>query len=813
MLNNINHIKINPHTRAQAILGTNGSGKSSLLKELTPLPANSSDYGKDGSKIISITSHGHDYLLISDFSKANPHSFLKNMEELNKGGTITVQKELVRQEFGIRQEIHDLMTGLEKFTLMSPSRRREWFTELCETNYDYPLSVYGKFKERSRDTSGALKLAKKRLVVETTKLPHSKDIENIQLQIDDVVREITLLYENKVDETRTPLTIEKQQNIWISELQLITTRLFSVKGHFNKRQVFTEEELLYDLDQKKHEITQVNTKIEMLSKEHLKLKTALDEFEKTGQDSVIELKDKREGLVKQREELWGRRKLSLEPVEAVGALSALETMQEYLFSILVNMPENKERKLSSVNLNILQEKVFDLKTKLQSSEQRLLKLNHDKEHLEQLKAGGDIECPKCNHRWVIGYTQTNYDKLISVINQGTLFIVEQKNILAQLESDLKINVEYNNNYSEFARCVRSTPILKPFWDYLLEGEHIYKSPNNVMRLLELYKIDLDFEIQYKVITDEVTKIDQLIQIALKATSVDAGNVKTRIDSIETELGLLNREKYLTNNQLVDRTQDYQKVVEIGKLSEQIKQYQTQLEKGFNDSIRAVRNEVINSCLNQLQIDLAQKQSKLNDIRMQKGIVDDIEKNIEVLTQDDIALKLVIDTLSPTDGLIAEGLLGFIRNFIRKMNRLISKVWLYRMEVQDCSVSTEEGAELDYRFPVLVQTKDNIIPDVGKCSMGMQEIMNLAFRIVAMRYLGLSDYPIYLDELGSALDTEHKSQIVILIKYLIEQCSFSQIYLVSHDLLQYGAIGNIDTCVLCPANILIPGKYNEHVEMS
>lgn len=46
LLRSINHITITPKSKIQIILGTNSSGKSSLLKELSPLPANPSDYLK-----------------------------------------------------------------------------------------------------------------------------------------------------------------------------------------------------------------------------------------------------------------------------------------------------------------------------------------------------------------------------------------------------------------------------------------------------------------------------------------------------------------------------------------------------------------------------------------------------------------------------------------------------------------------------------------------------------------------------------------------------------------------------------------------
>jgi len=99
-LNGIKKFVMKPNQPVQLILGTNGSGKSSLMGELTPLPAEQSNYHKDGYKIIHITKGNNKYILKSELGVSHPHSFILNDQELNDGGTITVQREFVRQHFG-----------------------------------------------------------------------------------------------------------------------------------------------------------------------------------------------------------------------------------------------------------------------------------------------------------------------------------------------------------------------------------------------------------------------------------------------------------------------------------------------------------------------------------------------------------------------------------------------------------------------------------------------------------------------------------------------------------------------------------------
>ena len=53
-LKNIEYFEMNPSEPVQLILGTNGSGKSSIMMELSPLPSEASDYRDGGYKEIHI---------------------------------------------------------------------------------------------------------------------------------------------------------------------------------------------------------------------------------------------------------------------------------------------------------------------------------------------------------------------------------------------------------------------------------------------------------------------------------------------------------------------------------------------------------------------------------------------------------------------------------------------------------------------------------------------------------------------------------------------------------------------------------------
>ena len=77
LLNRIQRFTLKPHAPHQLIIGTNGSGKSSVMAELTPLPPFGGSFLKTGSKVIRLSHRGGEYTLSSDFSNGSkPHSFI-----------------------------------------------------------------------------------------------------------------------------------------------------------------------------------------------------------------------------------------------------------------------------------------------------------------------------------------------------------------------------------------------------------------------------------------------------------------------------------------------------------------------------------------------------------------------------------------------------------------------------------------------------------------------------------------------------------------------------------------------------------------
>ena len=121
-------IKVDINASALIVIGTNGCGKSSLFRELTPYPANRADYEKNGYKKLTIEHEKSTYELCSDFTKpTKAHSFIKDGEELNESGTNATQVDLCNTYFGLTEVINNLINLNYHICDMGRAERKNLF--------------------------------------------------------------------------------------------------------------------------------------------------------------------------------------------------------------------------------------------------------------------------------------------------------------------------------------------------------------------------------------------------------------------------------------------------------------------------------------------------------------------------------------------------------------------------------------------------------------------------------------------------------------------------------------------------------------
>jgi chromosome segregation ATPase len=794
----------------QIILGTNGSGKSRLINELTPFPPNSNDYSKNGSKIIKIEHKNKIYTLKTVFSPSTKHSFhIDDQENLNDGGTLGVQVRLIKEHFDFTQETNALLHDQELFTNMSPSRKKEWFIEICETDYNYAIAQYNKLKEKYRDCLGALKITKKRLAAETEKTLKNQEQEKIHEEVSQLHSLLSHLLEYRRPVENSTQDIETEINRLESQVQRSATQLMSVLSKDTAYSGYTLEHLTVLSNRLNQSINTLNAFLDEYTKQYGKNLEKIKILQQAEQSTISTLEQEIVELTNQNSHVL--KKIGVFCIgSASSAYESFQNIKQMLTEICTSIPSNKDKKFNNDSLRRSRDELGALNIKKQAALENISSKQAQLRHLLLHKETQLVSCTKCNHKFSLVYNENTRMELESSIQlaQDKLDLINDSIKTTQAYVDECL--EYSSLYRQYNQMTTGNPALQPYWDDLREKNIITDDPKSAVHQLNQYEQFLKLQIEAQNTSDKIEKKQNLLNSLRNVgteslqTLLDANNyLYSRVDRTTEKISCKSRKLELINS-LIQR----KKTVEA--ISEKIKTLLNEHSECTAQYIETIRREMLNALIKQLQSELGAKEHILHLASNQKSVIANIEEQIADLEVDRQALSLLIDQLSPNDGLIAQGLLGFIKSFIGQMNTLIDKVWSYPMTIGTCDVKDDESLDLDYRFPVNQGDDQDGAPDVSLCSKGMKEIINLSFKITAMKYLNLLDTPLYLDEFGSAMDGGHRSEVISLIKTFNEQKTFSQTFIVSHDVTQYNSLPNSEVCVICDIGVVVPSKYNEHV---
>jgi hypothetical protein len=511
--------------------------------------------------------------------------------------------------------------------------------------------------------------------------------------------------------------------------------------------------------------------------------------------------------------LASQSRLNLKFTDANKASQALLSVSDKLVYISEQLVENRDRKYSRDNYVNAVEKSKLIERDLFTATSRLAELNVKKKELEHFKEHNRLECPQCNHVWHKGYSESEYQLTVKLITETTA--TEQ--IFKQQQDEINILIEdmrkYLECYREYLNVSRAWTDLQPFWDYIVQSSVIFDEPRKIVSLIETLKGDLQVSFKMELVTRQLNEAVTLKQSLHNSQETSVASFLQNSDELHSKLHRLNAELRSTNL-TVARLNQYRDAVK--QINNTILQLESAIEQRVNKTdelIESAKMQSLNDAIQLVQMELLDREQLISKMDMQRAVVMNIQLQIAEFTEKSSLLKIAVDELSPTQGLIAKGLTGFINHFVAQMNNFIKKIWLYPMELVAIVPDPEDGVDLDYKFSIRINDdENNIVPDIAKGSAGMREIIDLAFKIVNMTYLGLEKAPLILDEFGARLDSAHRQSTQVGISNLINSSNFAQVFMVSHYENAYGSLKNADICVLHPANINIPANlvYNQHV---
>lgn len=806
-LRNINRIEYRPQEKTQIILGSNGSGKSSLMKELSPLPAVSSQFRKGGSKEIWIEHKGDIYYLVSRFTEDGDHyEFYLNDQNLNPGRTITVYKELVKEHFNYTQELHNLLTGQTLFYDLSTNDRRKWFMQLSDKDYTYAFKYFQKLKEKHRDIQGAIKQCQTRLSEEISKQISKEEEAVLREEIQKLYEDLNLLVNSKVQDTR-PLHLRDNQHNQAIDVEIYRSidKLYSLLAsediiHKHLSDVQLEES-----------IAKLKTERSVLDQEiKVRLDTILkfqDQFSDIASLDGYKLEDVVKEITQTEEDIK-----KLEPLlnkNYIVEEGSAQTALEGLVSLYDNLSHLTEALSQVKNRNATQSDYRSLSTLIEDENQVLLKIHAKLEpisfklkELEKLKQSDKAECPKCKHTWIPKYNKIEHEQLQAQFNITHTHYEEKKKLHNENKEKLADIVNFFSLMTNFSRMISSFTTLSVFWEYITRNQLIELNPLAIMTEVELLRSSLTVQSQIDSLLKALKEKERLKKMLEKVNEKDRVKQKQYLEEENQKVALLQLKKREVHSEIGLLEADLSLRKAIARKNEELLLNLDNRKKEYSEKMKFLAMNLIDEFISSLKLSISQKERALSQIDIRKSLISSIETELAQLKLDQEAIGYAVESLSPTTGLIAKGLTDFINEFIRRCNVFINRVWTYPLELKKIEPSEEDGVDLDYKFGVSVNHNDTS-PDISKTSSGMKEIIHLACVIVSMEFLGLENYPVFLDEFAVKMDEAHRQAAYNVIEYLIDSTNFSQVFVISHWQSGYSSLSNADISVLCQSNVTIP----------
>lgn len=791
-------------------MGRNGYGKTSILKECHPLPPDNADYAKGGYKYARWdVSPQEFYILESHTGSASTHSFKRNgVEELNTGGTLTVQKELCREYFGLTPQLVKYLNGCkvnDLFTMLSTAARKQIIMEMYPNDTRYAMTVYNKIKAELRNCQGALKNQHKRLAEENqrkqqlmeTSLPELEaKIESLDTRIKEaMVLSGALSHVNDVSEE---LQLQIKDFVKLTR-DLVIGSVVSIEG---------PEALVEKREQARRIMAKSNTKV-LLNR--AKLADLMETL--SGVNYITETP---EVLEEQKAALEAVQQLDTQAHNSAqyivrqhfGDISdktvdLLVSASSGLIPLLEQVVLASSENVTLVGYNLWLERLEAVNNQGRTLKFQAETLHHDLKHFD---AAEDLECPECKHGFKPGFDvkdiEVKREELVRL--RGQLKVASEEK--HSLESRLRNDEEFYTSVNKIMSTVRYLDDeANTLHDIMIDNAVGYRDSSpliNALKAAAIYREKRDLIKQHE------TEIQSL---SVRIESLRRNNI-AELTRQCTELEAILASEERTLRSFTEKMNDIEaKLDEMRGRDTKINILETlrqDILDSFKDQGKYILLTATNNAIQEWVPVKDQHMQMLIRGRSAESVIQSIEEDIERLEIRCKRLQLLQDTICPNKGMIGKMMEDFIKTLCCNMNSIIRDVFTTPLYVLPCKNS--KGA-LDYRFPVINSVDGKPSKDVTDCSGGEQDIINLAFRMVLNRYKARNGFPLVLDEVGVKLDAFHQQRLFDYILNISTNGEVNQILMVSHFFAHTSMFKKANVVALNSEGITVPTDANTNAK--
>ena len=802
------------------IIGSNGSGKSSILKEMYPNAPIRTIFSKQGFKGLTLTHQNSEYQL--SYSPKDGHQFVRDQQQLNNGGTNEVQRELIGKHLGLDNVKHQILMCDLPICEMLPSQRKKVLMNLNPTDVSLFVDRHQKVRKDVTAYSNNLKrLYQRQKALAEQKLPIEQFEKMKERQAELIQREQTLLvWTTKVEEQLEQYRVDDDQPL--TDIEYFKDNLRSLhrelgnyshisRAHYRTRQIEAPAQIKVHRDE-------LQT-IEQQLQELIKL---VDDYEEKKEKLNTEGADVDQELIEAKKQLS---QYDLDPNYtpiSESQLAECYQLVEKIQNVLVELTylEYKECRSRDAHRKHYQ-LVVDMRAEIDQLKQEIKQVNHRRDELSKgiKKYKISEQCP-----------QTGCE----LLNTYQSHLDEKRKEYESLSSKLKNHEErYQKLEQELTQETERYRIQDQAWKYIDQVNGIVQRHPEVSRLLTETKLleyvnhspltasnwlrsQLELSERYhswRKLQERVKELEQLNESVKSRQQWSTELLEGEIKRHTTQLADL-REKYeVKNDKIEDLQKEYQDINGFVELTERLKELQKLSDTNEKEVERKASYQYLDKLkgvLNGILQRTREEQTELN------RVVKDQEMLLSRLDQE---VDQVIETLRPryekaqmVENALFELPINYTRTFVNDLietaNYFINEIFTYPLQLRTYG----ENDKCDFHLPVLI---DGSVPvrDVSECSEGQKEIIQLCFCLALITQLELTDYPVYVDEVDRTLDPEHRRRLTDLLLTLVTERVIGQLFVINHSpSMIEGLSGLGDVFVLNGDNVRLPPVYNRNVKM-
>ena len=826
----ITRIKIDLRSPITCLIGNNGSGKSSIMRELQPFPPAANLFKPGGYKIINITHDGSRYTLTSTKeSKVLTHSFIKDDVELNDSGTVGVQNELVRKEFGITDAVKQLMGGVVKFCKMPVSQRKKFLMACYPSDLTFMLEHHKYILGLLRGNKSNVKMINDRINdLEYAAIPEEayKSMLLTQSQLVEFktyIGKVLAIYNSEFEsiighpnyDKDAPVVDFEELQCDIGKFATKTNKLYSESYPYYYKDNATEVAALSATHS-------VNSGILAgIDKDIVELVQEIDRFEQLSEEvKDDQLAIKLETINTLKAQISSSHVDASLPIweqsdyidmnflaQCSASLNDPLLQEEEHATFIHTCKETKHRLdedrnsakfLDSQRLALVAHiasmkfEYFNGDCVLACQARDNAKHEHTSNTVQLAEVIGKLETLNESIRRDTEYLSTNSDKY-TYEQEAQPIVTRVMTMLEPIRSNLDNLLD-----EDLGKCVRSR--------YHVVFNLVTRVIENsvVKRALDTYKANLSTEELILTQLVETKQEKQELLDRLSGNNTDRlSTLKHQHATLSTELravsGHLGKNKALLDN--VSEFATFDEYVGQAILTSIVNRRAEWIELvivQFTDILAIVEDE-------QLSIRSTIKEQESIRIRIDQ----ELKPSLAKLLSKQKELSAIEQSLSPTVGIPNKYIKTFVNQVISHANVAISQVWNYQMEV----LKLEDNKNMDFTFPVGLYDSGEV-PDLNLLSDGQSEIVDLAltWAVYRVRKFG-KQYPIKLDEVDKGLVDSHRAALLTFINDIMSSGEINQLLLVNHHNSLFSGLPNADIVVLDANGIVLPQEYNTHVEIT